>query len=272
MTQNIKYIGGMGSDLIAALLLRGKRLFTFQDAVQAYGNKPNIREILSSLVKAGWLQRLEKGKYLILPLEAGSTGDWSEPEFIVASLLIQPYYIGLQTALNYYGYSEQVRDTVYIISPRRKLKPYIDISGVKYQFVNVKDSKFFGFTQMVIDGQLVNLSDREKTIIDCLYFQDYAGGIGAVAQALWYGRQELNFTRLAEYAVKYGNKAVGQRLGYLLEALNIRMPKALSILAKNTSTSFARLDSLLPVMGKYISRWKIQVNIPEKELLQWRFD
>src|SRR4030042_5995840 len=137
MTQNIKYIGEVGSDLIAALLMRGKRLFTFEDALQASGNKPNMRQKLSSLVNAGWLQRIEKGKYLILPLESGSTGAWAEPEFIVASLLIQPYYIGLQTALNYYGYSEQVRDTVYIISTQRKLKPYLDISGVKYQFITM---------------------------------------------------------------------------------------------------------------------------------------
>jgi predicted transcriptional regulator of viral defense system len=272
MTQNIKYITKVGSDLIAAQLLRGKRLFTFEDAVAASGNKPNMRQKLSSLVKAGWLQRIEKGKYLILPLEAGSTGEWAEPEFIVASLLIQPYYIGLQTALNYYGYSEQVRDTVYIISTQRKVKPYLNISGVKYQFVTLKENKFFGCTQVVIDGQPVNISDREKTIIDGLGLQDYAGGIIAIARALWYGRKELNFTTLAEYAVKYGNKAVCQRLGYLLEVMNIQKPRALATLSKNISAGYARLDTLSPALGKYVSRWKIQANVPEKELLQWRFD
>ena len=154
-------------------------------------------------VRAGWLQRLEKGKYLILPLEAGSTGEWSESELVIASVLIQPNYTGLQTALNYYGYSERVADTVYIISTQRKLKSYLDISGVRYQFVTVKQEKFFGYTQLVINEQPVNISDREKTIIDCLDFQNYAGGIIAVARALWYGRRELKFSLLAEYAVQY---------------------------------------------------------------------
>jgi predicted transcriptional regulator of viral defense system len=272
MTQNIKYIGEKGSNLIAGLLLRGKRIFTFKDAIEISDNTQNIRETLSSLVKSGWLRRIEKGKYLILPLEAGSTGEWSESEFIIASVLIQPNYIGLQTSLNYYGYSERVTGTVYIISTRRKLTPYLDISGVRYRFVTVKQNKFFGFNPVIVNDQPVNISDREKTIIDCLDFQDYSGGIIAVARALWYGRQELKFSGLVEYAVRYGNKAVCQRLGYLLEILNTGQSQAIATLANSISNSYARLDSILPAEGKYNSRWKIILNVPETELLQWRFD
>jgi predicted transcriptional regulator of viral defense system len=272
MTQYIKYLGKAGNDLLSQLLLAGKRPFTISEAGQFYGEKPGLRAMLSALVKNGWLQRIERGKYLILPLEAGSTGQWSEHEFVVASCLIQPYYIGFQSALSYYGYSEKVSKTVYIVSPRRKLKSLLNISGVAYQFVNLDNRQFFGIKEIAIGNQQVNLSDREKTLIDCLSMQDYCGGVDSVAQTLWYGYKELDFQRLARYAVKSGNKAVCQRLGYLMETLNLKKPEAVSNLYDNVSGSYARLDTLAPNQGPYISKWKIRVNVPESDLQKWRMD
>lgn len=272
MTQNMKYLGEASNDLLSALLLDSKRLFTFSEAAQIYGEKPGLRVMLSALVKNGWLQRLERGKYLILPLEAGSSGQWSEHEFVVASCLIQPYYIGFQSALSYYGYSEKVSKTVYIVSTHRKVKPFLNISGVTYQFVNLGKRQFFGIKEISVGNQKVNLSGREKTLVDCLYMQEYCGGIASVAQALWYAYKELDFLRLARYAVRSGNKAVCQRLGYLIETLNLKEPDAVSILYDNISSSYARLDTLAPARGSYISRWKIRVNVPKTDLQQWRMD
>ncbi len=272
MSQNIKYLGKAGNDLLSALLLAGKRLFTFSEAAQFYSEKPGLRTMLSALVKNGWLQRIERGKYLILPLEAGSTGQWSEHEFVVASFLIQPYYVGFQSALSYYGYSEKVSKTVYLVSTHRKLKPFLNISGVTYQFVNLDKRQLFGIQKLSIGNQKVNLSDREKTLVDCLYMQEYCGGVASVAQALWYAHEELDFQRLAKYAVRSGNRAVCQRLGYLIETLNLKKPNAVSILYNNVSSSYARLDTLAPAQGTYISKWKIRVNVPKTDLRQWRMD
>lgn len=272
MSHNIKYLSKAGNDLLSALLLVGKRLFTFSEAAQICGKNTGLRVMLSSLVKNGWLQRIERGKYLILPLEAGSTGQWSEHEFVVASCLIQPYYIGFQSALSYYGYSEKVSKTIYIVSTRRKLKPLLEISGMTYKFVNLDNRRFFGIKEIPIGNQTASLSDREKTLIDCLSMQEYCGGVASVAQALWYGYKELDFQRLARYAVRSGNKAVCQRLGYLIETLNLKKPDAVSILYDNVSSGYARLDTLAPDKGAYLSRWKMRVNVPKTDLQQWRID
>jgi len=272
MTHNIKYLSKAGNDLLSELLLSGKRPFSISEAAQFYGEKPGLRVMLSALVKNGWLQRIERGKYLVLPLEAGSTGQWSEHEFVVASCLIQPYYIGFQSALSYYGYSEKVSKTVYVVSTRRKLKTLLNISGVTYQFVNLNNRQFFGIKEIPIGNQQVNMSDREKTLIDCLAMQEYCGGVASVAQALWYGYKELDFLRLAKYAVRSGKKAVCQRLGYLIESLNLIKPDAVSILYDNVSGSYARLDTLAPHQGPYISTWKIRANVPATDLQQWRTD
>jgi len=270
MTLNIRTLGDKGSNLLTELSRQGKRLFTFEDAVQVFGNRDNrLRKILFTLVKRGWLRRIEKGKYLILPFEAGREGEWTEHEFLIASQLIDPYYIGFRTALNYYGYTEQVSRTVFIVSTKRKLKPELEVSGVTYRFVCLNRSKFFGTTRITIDGSPVNISDREKTIIDCLDLQKYSGGFMEVAKAISLGRDELDFTRLAQWALRNGNAAVNKRLGYLLEKLGIKADKSIGILREDIGSSYARLDTMSKSPGRYVQRWRVIVNIPEKELMQW---
>ena len=143
MAKSVRTLGEAGSDLLTAITREGKKVFTYGEAAKAYGSDGSrLRNLLSTLVKRGWLRRIEKGKYLILPFEAGSEKEWTEHEFIIASYLIQPYYIGFRSALNYYGYTEQISRTVYIASPRRKLSSTLEISGVTYRFIYMSESKF----------------------------------------------------------------------------------------------------------------------------------
>jgi predicted transcriptional regulator of viral defense system len=270
MPDNVRTLGKAGSDLLTGITRQGKRIFTYADGVKVYGSSDRrLRELLSTLVKRGWLQRLEKGKYLILPFEAGREGEWTEHEFIIASYMVDPYYIGFRSALNYYGYTEQVSRTVYVVSTRRKLNPTLGISGVTYQFVYMNQRKFFGATQIDLNGYSVNISDREKTIVDCLDRLDYAGGITEAAKAISYGRKELDFVKMAEYAVKAGNSAVSKRLGYLLERLEIKADVAVDKVLNNIGNSYALLDTLASRKGRYLKRWKVIVNISDKEISQW---
>jgi len=271
MTIDVRTLGEAGSDLLTAITRQGKRIFTYEDAVQAFdGSNRRLNELLFTLVKRGWLQRLEKGKYLILPFEAGREREWTEHEFIIASYLIEPYYIGFRSTLNYYGYTEQISRTVYIVSTKRKLKPSLEISGVTYRMVNMQERKFFGFQTITLDGYKINISEREKTIVDCLDQIGYCGGIAEIAKALWLGREEIDFTKLAEYSRRNGNKASSQRLGYLIEMLGFKAERAVDILFQSQSTRYALLDTLSAPKGKYLRRWKIIVNLPEKELLPWK--
>ena len=271
MTSNARTLGKAGSDLLTEMTRQGKRIFNYADAVKAYGSSNRrLRELLSTLVKRGWLQRIEKGKYLILPLEAGRQREWTEHEFIIASYLIEPYYVGFRSALNYFGYTEQISGTIFIASTSRKLKSSLEISGVTYRFVFMSKSKFFGYKQISIDGGQVNISEPEKTIVDCLDRPRYCGGISEVAKALRYGQKELEFTKMAEYSMRNGNKAASQRLGYLIETLGFKANKAVEILLQSMSTRYIPLDTLSEPKGKYMERWKVILNIPDNELSQWK--
>lgn len=269
MAKSVRTLGEAGSDLLTAITREGKKVFTYGEAAKAYGSDDSrLRNLLSTLVKRGWLRRIEKGKYLILPFEAGSEKEWTEHEFIIASYLIQPYYIGFRSALNYYGYTEQISRTVYIASPRRKLSSTLEISGVTYRFIYMSESKFFGAKQAYIDGNPVNISEPEKTIVDCLDRMRYCGGIPEIAKALWYGQEELDFIKMAQYSRRNGNRAASQRLGYLIEQLGFKAERAIEILLQNMSTRYTPLDVLSEPRGKHIKKWKIILNNPDDEFLR----
>lgn len=271
MARNIRTLGSAGSSLLTEMSRQGKRIFTFEEAAKAYGSDGRgLRDLLSTLVNRGWLQRIEKGKYLILPFEAGGEGEWTEHEFVIASYLIRPYYVGFRSALNYYGYTEQTTRTVFVASTRRKLKPALQVSGVTYRFVYIPERKLFGVTEVILGGYPVSISDKEKTIVDCLARLEYCGGIAEVAKALSYAGQEVDYTKMVQYAHRNGNRAATQRLGYLLETLDFGTAEALRLLRQNMSRSYALLDTLAEPTGRHVERWKIVVNVPDSELLQWR--
>jgi predicted transcriptional regulator of viral defense system len=150
------------------------------------------------------------------------------------------------------------------------LKSSIAVSGVTYRMVKLPERKFFGFKEITIDGYNINISEPEKTIVDCLDQVRYCGGITEIAKALWYGRDELDFTRMAEYSRHEGNRAASQRLGYLIERFGFQTEKAIVVLQKSMSSRYTPLDILSEPKGRYIGRWKIIKNLPENELSQWK--
>jgi len=72
------------------------------------------------------------------------------------------------------------------------MKSSMEISGVTYRFVFMSNTKFFGYKEITIDGSQVNISEPEKTIVDCLDRVRYTGGVSEVAKALRYG--QMNWT------------------------------------------------------------------------------
>jgi len=266
MYQMRKGIGNRSAHLLTILAMKGKNIFTIQEADHLLsGNKNNIRNMLHNLVNKGWLQRLERGRYLILPLESERESEY--PQSIIASRLVNPYYISYHSALAYYGYLKKRPRTLFIATTKRKKD--LSINGCEYRFVTLPQNKFFGFKKVQLDGQSINMARKEKTILDCLDHLDLCGGIEEVARALQESQKELSFTKLREYALRMGNRAVIQRLGYLMELYSIGSFSDRERLRKGISKSYTLLDNTGPWRGRYIERWKVRVNVNlERDMVQ----
>jgi predicted transcriptional regulator of viral defense system len=262
-------LSGTDARLLTRLSEKGHDIFTTKMAAKVLG-QPSlaIRKRLHYLVQRRWLQRLEKGKYIIVPLSAGMEGRHTENELIIASHLVSPYYISYWTALSYYGYTEQPSRTVYIATTKQK-RP-VTIHGLTYRFVQLPLHKFFGHAPVWIGNKLVNLAEKEKAIVDALDHPELSGGVVQVVKALWRGRTELNLNRLVDEAIRMANRTIAKRLGYLLQKIGMGSDRHFAKLQKNLSAGYAVLDPLSPPQGRHNAQWRVVVNVPEDELLNWR--
>ncbi len=268
--EQIKHtLGNIESRLLSTLSSIDKTIFTVKDAQNITGSSISAtRIILSKLVKKRWLIRLYPGKYLIVPLSAGEKGEHSENWYLIAKNLIKPspYYISYYGALEIHEMTIQPVFKIYISTPNRKRSK--DILGATFQFVYTREKDMWGLEDnWVTPSQKAKVSDLERTIIDCLNRLEFCGGITEVARGIWIKRNDLDFEKLIQYLIRFNRKSVVKRLGFLLEIYGIANKEILSELKKLLSPSYARLDSTLEDTGRFLSSWKLRVNIDQNELL-----
>jgi predicted transcriptional regulator of viral defense system len=210
------------------------------------------------LQQRGAIERIEKGKYLIIPLGA-EKGKYTLHEFVIGSLLVEPYSIAYWSALNYYGLTEQIPTTVFIQTISRRFNYNPEVFGVQYKITKVKKEKVFGIRKEWIEETQINITDKEKTIIDCLDKPQYAGGIIEVAKAL--KNSKFDRKKLQSYAQCIGNSGVIRRLGYLCELLNLKIK-----LPKLNTRNYLFLDPTMPDKGPKSAKWRLIVNLDDKIL------
>jgi len=258
------------STLLSSLSEEGKNIFTLKDIIAKLSSSyENAMLIANRLVKKKWLIQLTRGKYLIVPLEAGVRSEYTEHEFVIASHLANPYYIGYWNALNFHGFTEQVPITVYVVTIKRLRDR--TILNTKYRFVTLDKRKFFGFEAESVSNIKVNISDKEKTLADCLDHPEYCGGISEIVKALWDAKDEFSMEKLVSYSLTMGNSAILKRLGFLLELLQIGISENLmEKIRTNVKKGYVLLDPLEEKHGKYSTRWGLLINVSEDRLLEER--
>ena len=244
---------------ILEYLAKKGNTFTFSDVLKISNVQRNVLwVILSRLEKNGWIERIEKGKYMIIPIGA-EKGKYTLNEFVIGSLLVKPYAIAYWSALHYYGLTEQIPNTIFIQTTARKKRQKIKIFGVDYKIVRVKESKIFGIRKEWIEETEINITEKEKTIMDCLDKPQYCGGVIEVAKALKNGEFDKN--KLISYAKKMENSGVIRRLGYLCDLLQIDIS-----LPEIDARNYLYLDPTMPKKGVKNAKWRLIINLDERSL------
>ncbi|MGC9521984.1 MAG: type IV toxin-antitoxin system AbiEi family antitoxin domain-containing protein [Anaerolineae bacterium] len=266
-------LGEQESQLLSRLAAAGRTLFTVEDAraVLSSGDEyadADVPKLLYQLHRKGWIKRLERGTYRIVPLEAGPEPIWAEHDYLVAASLVSPYYLAYSTALHYYGYTERAPDPLIVATTRRK-QP-VTIEGVTYRFVTLTPHKFFGYAAITLLEQTVQMAEEEKAIADGFDHPALVGGVLEPAKGLWLGSRELDFEKLVAYQLRLGNRAAARRLGFWLEKLDLGTDELLSRLEDGSGHSYAPLEPGGARRGARNARWRLIVNVPERQLLEWQ--
>jgi len=246
------------SFLLSSLARADRNIFSLADARKII--RKNTKELMHSLIEKKWVLQLKRGLYVIVPLNVGVKGadSFVVHNFIIASYLVEPYYIGFWSALNYHGLSDQIPSTTFIATTQAKKS--IEILNSEYKFVKLGGNKFFGITEVEIEGKKIKISNPEKTMVDCLDHPEHAGGIDEVAKSIYFSQAELDFTKIRNYAEKMRNLTILKRFGFILEKTKLLDKYEFAVGNFKPSKGYPALDKLSPKKGKYNSKWGLLIN------------
>ncbi len=271
MTQT-RTLGPTETRLLNQLAAGGHIIFSTAQARTALGDGGyDINKLLYHLTRKRWLLRLEKGKYLILPLEAGMEGLYSAHEFVIAAHLVQPYAIAYASALSFHALSDLLPHTILVATTRRKAEVAVEELGLRFQFITLAPHKFFGFQTISIEDQPVRITTPAKTLVDGLDRPDLCGGIVELAKGLnRYAGNGPNWPQLTADARQLGNRTVFKRLGHLAEILGLEVGAWLDHWRAEISPGETLLDPRYGRRGPYHAGWNLRLNVAEEQLLEWQ--
>ncbi len=134
-------------------------VFRKKDVDLIVKNKSYSGVILHNLFKRGEIKRVTKSWYTI------------HEDPIVSVFCFKPAYIGLQEALSFHELWEQETNVV-IVTTRKVRTGTRKILGSNVIFHRIKKEYFFGFDYIKYEKFFIPISDKEKTLIDLIYFNE----------------------------------------------------------------------------------------------------
>lgn len=247
---------------LAQLIGSSNELINVDLAAQAWSvSREQARWFLYSFCKQGWLSRIKRGYYVPVDLASNLKAPPLEHPWAVATKLWEPCYVAGWTACEYWDFTEQIFNTVVILTTKQQPKSKYELNGSKYLLHTIQDSMMFG-TQTVWQGQTkVQISDPTKTIIDMFYKPSYGAGIRQVVEFYkdYLKSKHKNIDLLVEYALKFNKGVVFKRLGFITEKFFPQEKAIIEIAIKNLSAGYSKLDINLP-KDQLVSKWRLWIS------------
>ncbi|OAF08698.1 transcriptional regulator [Bradyrhizobium centrolobii] len=269
MVITMKTLGSQSAKLVQTLHDERKSIFTIKDAARILQSPKNVvSNMLGKAQQRGIVTRLQRGLYTLVPAELGSETVYAGDPLVVADHLPgeRLHYLSHGTALAIHGMTLQPRIVVTVSavgSPSRT----INVQGTEIRIVNIRESQVFGIEKHWVDpGVSVQVSDVERTIIDCLRRPDLCGGYAEADVGTWIVRDRVRTQTLVDYALRLNVGAVIRRLGYLLDSCQIGTEDDRARLTEKLSATYHPLDPSLPADGPHSAKWRLRLNVSREEL------
>jgi len=211
---------------------------TAYDIIQRLKNKDIIKEI-------------ENGKYLVTGYDKKRM--ISNP-FYLATHIVVPSYVSYLTILNYYGYTEQAPRFIFCATTKQKKDAHFE--NYIFKYIQIKKDKLYGYKKELINEFPAFIAEPEKALIDSIDLPYYSGGTKEISKSIKASLESINEKKLVEYAIRFPNKSMVSRLGYLFEINGIELKELL----KFKSKSFVLLNPKKKKSSNWNKKWNININ------------
>lgn len=231
-------------------LIRSEDLLTFGvDEIKALTgwNKTRIHNTFSTLNKKNHIIKIKRGVYTL-------EENFHDKTFKIVTDAVKPSYISFWTALSYYGFTEQQVNIIQLVST----KQYSDfqVEGRNIRISTFKPERFYGYVDM--DGMII--AEKEKSLIDSLFLMENCGGFGEYIKCLKNAYHDLDKDKFKDNLIKFDNKSMVSRMGFLLDRLDLAENSLLNKLKTRKSKSYVSLDPKGDKIMCYNNEWNIKVN------------
>ncbi len=265
----IRSLSPQESRIVLTLTEEGRREISRAEIIELLGVSPKAADrVIRSLRRKGWLERAGWGRYLLIETNQGPEVVGESNLLALASRITEPYYIGFGTAATHYGLTTQHRSVIWLVTPKRLRDRQIGEAQVR--IVNPVACKFFGFSPIDVLGYKINMSDLEKTVIDCVDRPELAGGVGEAAYILARASRRFDWGRMTDYLKQIKSLSLIRRFGWFVDYVGAEIPhnlreELLRLAGHGKKTFIGPKGELQGALG-YNETWHLFVNVTAKEL------
>lgn len=250
--------------ILSSLMLSEKTIFNPTDLVKNFNvSSQTANQVLSRLYKKGWLYRIKRGSYIIIPLESQSVQPFPEETWSIATELYSPSYLSGWTAAEHWDLTEQIFNTIVVFTTSPQRNSLQKIAGIRYRTHQIQNYAFFGIKKLWVNNRLILIADIHKTLIDVLTYPKIGGGGEHVIKIVknYWKKKEADSEILLEYAIKINRGVLYKRLGYTAELFSSVSEDWLKLLRSRISKGVSKFDPIGPNKGKIITRWLLRYNV-----------
>ncbi len=164
----------------------GRSVYNIQQLSNLIAKPKEITTVyFSRLVEKNLAKRLQRGRI-----------SFTDSDFVIATQLVEPSYISLDSALAFHEIINQVPAHIQCVTPVNSMRS--QKYGIVYHRIHPK--LFFGYQRHKIEKSYIFVADPEKALLDGYYFNFYN------LDDLISMSEGLDFAKIEEKTFDYNNR------------------------------------------------------------------
>ena len=111
---NLRTLGPLEAKVVLSLRERGSEAVDVSDIRSLAGPGTATRNVIQQLIRKGWLSRVRRGRYVLLPPEYGPDNLGENNVLALATAAVTPSYVAWWSAASFHGFTTQIPLTAFI--------------------------------------------------------------------------------------------------------------------------------------------------------------
>jgi predicted transcriptional regulator of viral defense system len=230
-------------------------VFNLSDAQEVVGKLNSTKVLLNTYLKKGFLKRVRRNLYCAINLENRNT---TANRYLIASKINDSSYVAFHSALEIYGYTNQVSFEVFVLSSKRFDE--FEFEGVRYRYAGR------GINDGIVKhkrNSKIKVTDLERSIVDSIKNIEYVGGFSELEECLAICPM-LDKDKLKKYLTIYNSQFLYKKAGYYFDKYKqgLGITEGLLFYCEQEANAASRkylCEEAKNGYGKLIKRWGLIV-------------